>query len=268
MAKASKERLDLLLTRRSLAPTREKARRLIMAGEVLVNGQLATKPGSKFATNAEITLKRKPRFVSRGGEKLLGALQKFPIDLTQAICADFGASTGGFTDCMLQHGAAKVYAIDAGYGQLAWSLRQDDRVVEMERVNARYLEGLPEPVDFAVTDVSFISIRHILPVMNLVVHAAGQVVVLIKPQFEVGKGQVGKGGVVKNPVLHRDVLQKALTYTLDNEFFPAGLLPSPLVGPAGNVEFLLWATRSPDANMNQAAAVETALTDVHGVGSE
>lgn len=258
-----KQRLDLLLVERNLAPSREKARRVIMAGEVLVRGQLATKPGSRYDTAVEITIKNKPRFVSRGGDKLQAALDAFPITLAGAVCADFGASTGGFTDSMLQAGAAKVYAIDVGYGQLAWSLRQDDRVIVMERTNARYLPALPEPIQFAATDVSFISIRHILPTMDRVLDSTGQVVVLVKPQFEAGKKQVGKGGVVKDPDVHRNVLEKALDHTLTNNFHPAGLMPSPVVGPAGNHEFLLWATRQLDQEFDDAAAIAAAIAAVH-----
>lgn len=268
MPQITKKRLDVLLAERHLAPSREKARRLIMAGEVTVDGQLATKPGSRFSIEADIVLKAKPQFVSRGGEKLKGALDAFPIDLTGAICADFGASTGGFTDCMLQNGASRVYAIDVGYGQLAWSLRQDERVISMERTNARHLDSLPEPIHFAATDVSFISVKHILPAMSKVLTQTGQAVILVKPQFEAGKEQVGKGGVVKDPDVHRSVIWNVTGYAEQNGLFPAGLVSSPLKGPAGNVEFLLWTIRQQEQPFSIAEAVDqairaTALTD-HG----
>jgi 23S rRNA (cytidine1920-2'-O)/16S rRNA (cytidine1409-2'-O)-methyltransferase len=186
---------------------------------------VADKPGPQVATNVEITLQARPRFVSRGGEKLEAVLARFGLDVTGAVAADVGASTGGFTDCLLQHGARRVYAIDVGYGQLAWRLRNDPRVVVMERTNARYLENLPESVDLVTADVAFISLGLILPAAVRWLSPDGQVVALIKPQFEAGRREVGKGGVVRDPEVHRRVLE---------------LMPSPLRGPAGNVEFLGW----------------------------
>ena len=235
-----KLRLDVAVQRNGLVDSRELARRMIMAGEVTVNGQIVFKPGSRVTVEDMIELKAKPRFVSRGGEKLVAALEKFAIDPSGWVCADVGASTGGFTDCLLQHGAVKVYAIDVGYGQLSWKLRQDKRVVVMERINARYLDALPEPIDLASVDVSFISIQHILPSAAKWLREVGQMVVLVKPQFEAGRREVGKGGVVRDPAIHAQVLESALQYADQAGFTPLGLIPSPLRGPSGNIEFLLW----------------------------
>ena len=197
-----RERLDILLYKRGLTPSREQARRLIMAAQVLVNGQRVDKPGTRVPLTATITIKEKPAYVSRGGLKLEAALRAFKVDVRGIVAADIGASTGGFTDCLLQHGATRVYAIDVGYGQLAWRLRQDPRVVVMERVNARYLRALPEPVDLATVDVSFISLKLVLPAARQLLKPNGQIIALIKPQFEAGRKQVGKGGVVKDCLLY------------------------------------------------------------------
>lgn len=237
---ADKQRLDLLLHERGLAPTREKARAMIMAGEVLVNGEPVDKPGTKFSADAEIVVKSKPRFVSRGGEKLAGALADFQFDVTGKIAADVGASTGGFTDCLLQNGAAKVYAIDVGYGQLDYSLRTDPRVIVMERTNARYVEKLAEPVNLVVIDASFISLRLLLPAIKNWLTRQADVIALIKPQFEAGKDDVGKGGVVRDRRVHERVLREILAFAVVQGFDVAGLTVSPLKGPAGNTEFLMW----------------------------
>src|SRR5688572_22413661 len=196
MTKLERTRLDVILVERGLVESRELARRQIMAGEVEVNGQVETKPGTRVPNDAAILLRAKPRFVSRGGEKLAAALSRFNIEPLGWACADVGASTGGFTDCLLQAGAQRVYAIDVGYGQMAWMLRQDERVIVMERVNARYLDALPEQIRFASVDVSFISLQHILPSLYRWLSTDGEVVALVKPQFEAGRGEVGKGGVV------------------------------------------------------------------------
>lgn len=206
----AKRRLDVLLVERGLAESRTQAQRLIRAGLVRVAGQVADKPGTQVATNAAITLQARPRFVSRGGEKLEAALVRFGLDVRGWVAADVGASTGGFTDCLLQHGARRVYAIDVGYGQLDWRLRNDPRVVVMERTNARYLESLPEPVDLVTVDVSFISLGLILPMAVRWLKPGGRVVALIKPQFEAGRREVGKGGVVRDPQVHRRVLERVL----------------------------------------------------------
>lgn len=238
----TKQRLDVLLVERELAESRSLAQRLIRAGEVLVDGQLVDKPGTTVADDAALTLKAKPRFVSRGGEKLEAALERFPVAVTGKVAADIGASTGGFTDCLLQHGAAKVYAIDVGYGQLAWELRQDSRVVVMERENARYLAALPEPVGLVVSDVSFISLRIIYGAAVRWMSPGGDVVSLIKPQFEAGRTHVGKGGVVRDPAVHRQVLADVVEAMDGVGLGLRGLMVSPLIGPAGNVEFLGWWT--------------------------
>jgi len=245
----SKERLDVLLVERALAESRAQAQHLIRAGLVRVGEQVADKPGTRVAVDAKVTLQARPRFVGRGGEKLEAALVRFGLDVTGAVAADVGASTGGFTDCLLQHGACRVYAIDVGYGQLAWRLRNDPRVVVMERTNARYLESLPEPVDLVTADVSFISLGLILPAAICwltspspppVGGGRGGVVALIKPQFEAGRREVGKGGVVRDPEVHRRVLERVLSIAGELGLGLRGLMPSPLRGPAGNVEFLAW----------------------------
>ncbi|MCU0511275.1 MAG: TlyA family RNA methyltransferase [Anaerolineae bacterium] len=236
----AKQRLDLLLVERGLADSRARAQGMIMAGEVLVNGQRCDKPGTRYAADVAVTVKARPQFVSRGGDKLAGALRDFALDVTGRTAADVGASTGGFTDCLLQAGAAKVYAIDVGYGQLADKLRQDARVISLERTNARYLAALPEPVSLVVIDASFISLRLILPAVQRWLSPRADVVALIKPQFEAGKGDVGKGGVVRQSATHARVLLDILTFAADSGFRIAGLTRSALIGPAGNVEFLVW----------------------------
>lgn len=245
----TKERLDVLLHKRGVAHSRERARRLILAGQVSVNGQTRDKPGMRVPTAAKITVKQKPRYASRGGAKLEAALRAFKIDVRGLIAADIGASTGGFTDCLLQHGAIRVYAIDVGYGQLAWRLRRNPRVVVMERVNARYLRELPELVDLATVDVSFISLRLVLPAVVRVLTSNGQIVALIKPQFEAGRKQVGRGGVVKDPAVHRMVLHDVLTWAQSHDLQVKGTIISPLRGPAGNAEFLAHLTPGPSRSL-------------------
>jgi 23S rRNA (cytidine1920-2'-O)/16S rRNA (cytidine1409-2'-O)-methyltransferase len=235
-----KERLDFLLHRRGLATSRERARRLIMAAQVMVNGRLMDKPGSRVPIGAEITVKEKLRYVSRGGLKLEAALDAFSICPQGMVAADVGASTGGFTDCLLQRGAARVYAIDVGYGQLAWQLRQDPRVVVMDRTNARYLTSLPEPIALVAVDVSFISLKLVLPAVQRLLVPDGQIIVLIKPQFEAGRREVGKGGVVRDPFVHRAVLYDILGWAKANDLCVRGLIRSPAPGRAGNVEFLSY----------------------------
>lgn len=249
----TKERLDVLLADRRLTESRNRAQRLIRAGEVRVEGQVVDKPGTQVATGAEITLEAKPPFVSRGGEKLEAALERFKPQVTEAVAADVGASTGGFTDCLLQRGARRVYAIDVGHGQLHWQLRNDPRVVVMERTNARYLESLPEPVDLITADVSFISLELILPAAVGWLREDGQVVALIKPQFEAGPQYVEKGGVVRDPEVHRHVLEQVLSGAAELGLGLRGLMPSPLRGPAGNVEFLAWWQSGVDGVDHQSA---------------
>lgn len=256
------ERLDIEVTRRGLASSREKARAIIMAGEVLVNGQRADKPGMRVAVTSEILVKTKPRFVSRGGEKLAAAIERFSIPVLGAVCADVGASTGGFTDCLIQNGASKVYAIDVGYGHLDLKLRNDPKVVVMERTNARYLEHLPEIVGLVVMDASFISTRLLLPVALNWMTETAQAVVLVKPQFEAGRHDVGKGGVVRDKGIHTRVVREAAEFARSIGLETLGILRSPLTGPAGNIEFLLWLSRCPSPTpLDLASAVEGA---VHG----
>ena len=237
-----KERLDVLLVNNGLAESREKAKRTIMAGLVTVNGRVEDKPGSTFDTDSDIEVKGKEcPYVSRGGLKLEKAIEEWGVDCTDKVCMDMGASTGGFTDCMLQHGASKVYAIDVGYGQLDYRLRTDDRVVNMEKTNIRYLDTslIEEPVDLISIDVSFISLRHMFPVASAVLSEEGQVVCLVKPQFEAGKEQVGKGGIVRDPKVHTEVINNVISYASEHGLFPHELSHSPIKGTKGNIEYIL-----------------------------
>jgi 23S rRNA (cytidine1920-2'-O)/16S rRNA (cytidine1409-2'-O)-methyltransferase len=236
----AKIRLDQLLVQRGLVESRERGQRLIMAGEVLVNEQVVDKPGQPVSAEAVLRIKEPLPYVSRGGFKLAAALDRFPIPIEQAVCADVGASTGGFTDCLLQRGADRVYSIDVGYGQLDWKLRNDSRVVVMDRTNARYLESLPEPIAVAVVDAAFISLRLILPAVLKWLQVDAHVVALIKPQFEAGRAKVGKGGVVRDPAVHAEVVRTIWETARGIGFSPIDLLRSPIEGPAGNVEFLVW----------------------------
>lgn len=239
-------RLDVALVTRGLAGSREQAKRLILAGRVSVNHQPARKPGQLIATDAELTVTATERYVSRGGHKLEAALRAFGVDCRGWVCADLGASTGGFTDCLLQHGAARVHAVDVGHGQLAWRLRQDPRVVIHDDCNARYLsvEQLGEPVDLVTVDVSFISLKKVLPAAHGILKPGGWVIALIKPQFEAGKKFVGRGGVVRDSAVQQRVVDD-MTRWVTNElgWTVRGVVESPLLGPAGNREFLLGAVR-------------------------
>ncbi|MHB0858536.1 MAG: TlyA family RNA methyltransferase [Anaerolineae bacterium] len=253
-------RLDLLLHQKGHTPSREKARGLILAGQVLVDGKVVDKAGTEVDEEADIQIQHGPPFVSRGGLKLEAALGVFAIDPTGRVAADVGASTGGFTDCLLQRGAARVYAIDVGRAQLDWALRQDARVIVMERTNARYLEHLPEPVDLVTIDVSFISLRMILPKVRQWLAPGGQVIALIKPQFEAGREQVGKGGVVRDPRVHRSVLRDVLGWAEENGWRLLGLAPSPIKGPAGNAEFLAYLATDPSGpDLDLPLAIERVL---------
>lgn len=235
-------RLDHALVERGLVETRSKAKAMIMAGDVLVNDQKETRAGRPIGENDVLSLKEKPRFVSRGGDKMEGALNAFGINVTGMTAADFGSSTGGFTDCLLQHGAKRVYAIDVGYGILDERIRTDERVVSMERTNARYVEELPEPIDIVVIDVSFISLNLMFPAVKSVLAPNGVCVPLIKPQFEAGPENLGKRGVVRDPAVHEMVLRKVLGFAEEHGFTALGLIASPLKGPNGNVEFLAHLT--------------------------
>lgn len=236
----AKKRLDVLLVERGLAETRERAQALILAGDVQVAGSVVLKAGAQVDAPAEITIRAPLPYVSRGGYKLVGALDAFGVNPSGFVCADIGASTGGFTDVLLQRGAQKIYAIDVGYGQLAWKLRQDARVIVMDRVNARYLEALPEWVDLVVIDVSFISLEHMLRVaQTLLKPNAGNIIALIKPQFEAGRKQVGRGGIVRDPKVHRAVLEKITGFANSLGLRVLGLIHSPIQGTEGNIEFLI-----------------------------
>ena len=237
----AKERLDVVMTQRGLAESRQKAQAIIMSGQVYVNGQKQTKAGAPITQQDTIEVRGKTlAYVSRGGLKLEKAMKCWPITLTDAVCADIGASTGGFTDYMLQNGAKQVYAVDVGYNQLDYRLRTDPRVVCMERTNARYLspEVIAQPLDFASVDVSFISLHLILPALRTLMKEDGQAVCLVKPQFEAGKDKVGKKGVVRDPEVHKEVLENFLIHAKENDFTVIALDYSPIRGPEGNIEYL------------------------------
>jgi 23S rRNA (cytidine1920-2'-O)/16S rRNA (cytidine1409-2'-O)-methyltransferase len=274
-----KIRLDVLLFERGLVESRAKAQAVIMAGQVRVNGQVVDKASASFAPDAAVEIDSGPRFVSRGGEKLLGALEAFGIDPSGLVCADVGASTGGFTDCLLQHGVSKVYAIDVGKGILHWKLRTDPRVVVMEATNARFVESLPEPIQLVVCDASFISLKVLLPVMKewllplppaplrlrpSPAETGGEIVALIKPQFEAGRKESARHkGVIRDPEIHARILLDVLTFAVECGYGLHGLAKSPLLGPKGNVEFLAWL----DVGENQSDLTEMVnnLINIPGV---
>lgn len=265
MAVPERERLDQALVRRGLCPSRQRAAALILAGEVTVGGHPAGKPGDRVALDAEIAVRSaKTPYVSRGGLKLEAALERFALDPAGRVCLDAGASTGGFTDCLLRRGASRVYAVDVGYGQLAWRLRNDPRVVVRERVNARHLtaEDVPEPVDLAVADLAFISFAKVLPAIAARMRpGSGSVIVpLIKPQFEAGPDRVGKGGVVRDPVVHREVLLRVLADCAAAGWTAQGLIASPIHGADGNREFLAMLRRDGGA-ADALPMVEAALLE-------
>ncbi len=236
----AKKRVDVLLVERGLIESRQKAQAVIMAGQVYSGERRCDKAGLTLGEDAPLEVRGQPRYVSRGGLKLEKAMRSFPITLTDKVAADIGASTGGFTDCMLQNGAKKVYAVDVGYGQLAWSIRNDPRVVCLERTNARYLtaEQIPEPLEFASIAVSFISLGLILPALRPLMAPDGQIAALVKPQFEAGRDKVGKKGVVRDPAVHLEVLERFLTHAAQADFAVCGLDFSPIRGPEGNIEYL------------------------------
>nr|WP_325193312.1 TlyA family RNA methyltransferase [uncultured Oscillibacter sp.] len=270
---SGKKRLDVLLTERGLQESRQRAQAVIMSGEVFVNGQRVDKPGTAVAEDAQIEIRGGTlAYVSRGGLKLEKAMATFPIDLHGAVCADIGASTGGFTDCMLQNGAEKVYAVDVGYGQLAWKLRSDPRVVCLERTNARYLthEQVPDELDFASVDVSFISLKLILPPLNGLLKDGGHAACLVKPQFEAGREKVGKKGVVRDPDVHLEVLEHFLGHAKESSFTVLGLTYSPIRGPEGNIEYLGYLEKGPwqERTFDLKALVEEShqILKEHGEG--
>lgn len=258
---SNKTRLDVLLTEQGLQESRQKAQATIMSGLVFVNGQRVDKPGTAVPNGAKIEIRGNTlKYVSRGGLKLEKAMAEFPIELNGCICGDIGASTGGFTDCMLQNGASKVYSVDVGYGQLAWKLREDPRVVCMERTNARYLthEQIPDELDFASIDVSFISLKLIFPALYGLLRQGGEIACLIKPQFEAGREKVGKKGVVRDPKVHLEVLENFLSHAKDTHFTVLGITYSPIRGPEGNIEYLGYLRKSeePDCIPDLTALVD------------
>lgn len=243
-----KNRLDIILTEKNIFPSREKAKASIMAGLIYVDGQRVDKPGTPVDDNAEITVKETLcPYVSRGGLKLEKALELFDFTLDGAVAVDIGASTGGFTDCMLQNGASKVFAIDVGYGQLDWKLRNDPRVVNMEKINIRYLDidTVDKDIDFISIDVSFISLKLVFPVAAQLLSDSGSVVCLVKPQFEAGRNQVGKKGIVRDPAVHEEVIQNVVSYASYNGLYCHGLTYSPVTGTKGNIEYLMFLKKQP-----------------------
>lgn len=261
-----KLRLDQYLCQNGLAGSRERAKALIMSGIVYINGQKADKAGEPVPEGADVEVRGHDiGYVGRGGLKLEKAMQIFPLSPAGKVCMDIGAATGGFTDCMLQNGAAKVYAVDVGYGELAWSLRNDARVVNMERTNIRNvtLADLAEPIEFFSVDVSFISLKHVLPVADAICTPQAEGVCLVKPQFEAGRGKVGKNGVVREPALHKEVLLAAAGYAVENHFSVEGLDFSPIKGPAGNIEFLMYLKHSETPQPLDAAKAAAVVAAAH-----
>jgi 23S rRNA (cytidine1920-2'-O)/16S rRNA (cytidine1409-2'-O)-methyltransferase len=262
-----KERLDVLLVKKGLAPSREKAKTMIMEGNVFVNNNREDKAGSTFAEDCVIEIHGNTlKYVSRGGLKLEKAMDHFGITLEEKVCMDIGASTGGFTDCMLQNGAKKVYAVDVGYGQFAWKLRQDPRVVCMEKTNIRYVtpEDIGEPLDFASVDVSFISLTKVLPAARELLTEQGQMVCLIKPQFEAGREKVGKKGVVRDRKVHEEVIGKVIDFALANGFSVYALEYSPIKGPEGNIEYLVYIGKSNEPKKEESVEISAVVDAAHG----
>lgn len=262
-----KERLDVLLVSRGLAPSREKAKTMIMEGNVFVNNNREDKAGSTFADDCKIEIHGNTlKYVSRGGLKLEKAMTHFGITLDGKVCMDIGASTGGFTDCMLQNGASKVYSVDVGYGQFAWKLRQDPRVVCMEKTNIRYVtpEDIDDALDFASVDVSFISLTKVLGPARALLKDNGQMVCLIKPQFEAGREKVGKKGVVRDKVVHEEVINKVIDFALEIGFSIHNLEYSPIKGPEGNIEYLVYIEKTSEAVKEESVDVHAVVEAAHG----
>ncbi len=262
-----KERLDVLLVKKGLAPSREKAKTMIMEGNVFVGHNREDKPGSTFPEDCEIEIHGNTlKYVSRGGLKLEKAMSHFDISLEGKICMDIGASTGGFTDCMLQNGAAKVYAVDVGYGQFAWKLRQDPRVVCMEKTNIRYVTpaDIADLLDFASVDVSFISLTKVLGPARELLCSGGQMVCLIKPQFEAGRDKVGKKGVVRDKAVHEEVITTVITFALENGFSVHNLEYSPIKGPEGNIEYLVHLEKTQTPQQAEAVDIHAVVEAAHG----
>lgn len=266
MAKTNKTRLDIAVFERGLAPSREKAKALIMAGVVYVNNQKSDKAGKDVKDEDIIEVRGNTlKYVSRGGLKLEKAMECFPIELNDRICMDVGASTGGFTDCMLMNGAKKVYSVDVGYGQLAWKLRTDERVVNLERTNFRYAtrEQIPDEIDFSSVDVSFISLKHILPNLSMLLNKNGSAVCLIKPQFEAGREKVGKKGVVSDLSTHLEVVEKVISLAIENGFSVKGLEFSPIKGPEGNIEYLIYLVKSNEPTVDSSVDASALVNKSH-----
>jgi 23S rRNA (cytidine1920-2'-O)/16S rRNA (cytidine1409-2'-O)-methyltransferase len=264
---ANKIRLDVAVFEGGYAPSREKAKAIIMAGQVYVNNQKADKAGIMITDEDKLEVRGSSlKYVSRGGLKLEKAMKAFPIELKDKICMDVGASTGGFTDCMLQNGAKKVYSIDVGYGQLAWKLRCDERVVNLERTNFRYVtrQQVEDEIDFSSVDVSFISLKHILPVLNTLLASDGCAVCLIKPQFEAGKEKVGKKGVVRDLSVHLEVVENIINLALENGFSVEGLDYSPIKGPEGNIEYLIYIKKCEEPFVDSSVNAESTVKSSHG----
>ena len=264
---SKKERLDILLVEKGICESREKAKTNIMAGLIFVDGQRVDKAGEKVKVDADIVFKgEKLKYVSRGGLKLEKAMNTFGIDLTDKVCMDIGASTGGFTDCMLQNNASKVFAVDVGYGQFAWKLRTDERVVCMEKTNIRYVtpEDIGIALDFASIDVSFISLRTIMPAVKALLGDKGEVVALIKPQFEAGRDKVGKKGVVRDKEVHLEVINTIINFLMENELNVLGLSYSPIKGPEGNREYLVYFTKDKEKEGNfELSQIEDVVNESH-----
>ena len=262
-----KERLDILLVNKGLAPSREKAKAMIMEGNVFVDNNREDKAGSTFDVNANIEVKGNTlKYVSRGGLKLEKAMTHFGITLEGKVCMDIGASTGGFTDCMLQNGAVKVYAVDVGYGQFAWKLRQDERVVCMEKTNIRYVkpEDIDDQLDFASVDVSFISLTKVLEPARALLNEEGEMVCLIKPQFEAGREKVGKKGVVRDKAVHEEVIHKVIDFALECGFEIKNLEYSPIKGPEGNIEYLVYIRKTEEENREAQVDIHAVVEAAHG----
>ncbi len=262
-----KERLDILLVKEGLAPSREKAKTMIMEGNVFVDNNREDKAGSSFDENAKIEIKGNTlKYVSRGGLKLEKAMTHFGITLDGKVCMDIGASTGGFTDCMLQNGASKVYAVDVGYGQFAWKLRQDERVVCMEKTNIRYVtpEDIADRLDFASVDVSFISLTKVLGPARALLQDDGEMVCLIKPQFEAGREKVGKKGVVRDKAVHEEVIHKVIDFALETGFSILNLEYSPIKGPEGNIEYLVHIRKTEEGSMADTVDIHAVVEAAHG----
>lgn len=263
---SDKQRLDVMLVEKGLVESREKAKALIMAGQVYIDNQKCDKAGQSFDVSKTPEIRGETlRYVSRGGLKLEKAMSVFPIFLEEKTAMDIGASTGGFTDCMLQNGAKKVFAVDVGYGQFAWKLRQDERVVNMERTNIRYVtpEDIGCEIDFASIDVSFISLKLVLPVAYNLLSPSGEVVALIKPQFEAGREQIGKKGVVRDINVHYKVVQNVLDFARSINFFPSGLSFSPIKGPEGNIEYLAYLTKVPNDDVINTEYIRKIVDESH-----